>query len=349
MFTDVTPATLFQLKQKGHTIVDVRSPKEFEEATIPGAINIPLFSNNERATVGTAYKHEGQEMAKNVGLEIFSKKLPAFIEEFSQLKTPITVFCWRGGMRSKTAASVVDLMDIPISRLTGGIKAYHEWNIEQLNTLYLPPLIVLNGHTGNGKTHILHQLKEEGYPVIDLEGMANHRGSIFGHIGLEPSNQRTFDLLLGEALIKYKDEPFILLEGESSRIGKVIIPDRFYQHKETSPQLFLNLPIAERVRNILVDYSPQDYHNQFVESFRLIKRRIHTPVAHATEQALVNRDYPAVVENLLLYYYDPRYTYSTTCSENLITPIDALSVEDAKEKVKQFLSSKHSIHNRLLY
>ncbi|MFO8069205.1 MAG: tRNA 2-selenouridine(34) synthase MnmH [Alkalibacterium sp.] len=340
MFKDVTPPELYRLKEQGNTVVDVRSPKEYAEATIPGAINIPLFSNDERAEVGTTYKQKGKEAATDLGLEIFSKKLPDFIQHFKQLKTPVTVFCWRGGMRSETAATVVDLMNIRVNRLSGGIKAYHDWNKEQLGTIHIPPLYVLNGHTGNGKTHILLRLKEEGYPVIDLEGMANHRGSIFGHIGLEPSNQRTFNLLLGEALTQYQDEAFILIEGESSRVGKITIPERFYRHKEMSPQLFIELPLNERVKNILADYSPRDYHDQFIDAFEVIKRRIHTPVANAIAQALAEKDYPVVVENLLTHYYDPRYSHSTACAENLITSIEESSVEAAKEKVKQYLSSK---------
>ncbi|SFK14878.1 tRNA 2-selenouridine synthase [Marinilactibacillus piezotolerans] len=342
MLTNITPQELFQSKEQGKTIVvDVRAPKEFEEATIPGAINIPLFTDDERAQVGTLYKQQGQEAAKDLGLEIFSKKLPAFIQEFKQLKVPVTVFCWRGGMRSKTAATVLDLMGVPVNRLTGGIKAYRQWMQEQLDTLSIPSLYVLNGHTGNGKTLVLHQLKEEGYPVIDLEGMANHRGSIFGHIGLKPNNQRMFDLLLGEALLRYQNEPFILIEGESNRIGKVIIPERFYQLKEKSPQLFIHLPIEERVKNILADYSPHDYHDEFVESFKRIKRRIHTPVANATDKLLEQKDYPLVVENLLTHYYDPRYTHSSACSEDLSTLIEVTSVEDAREKIKQLLPLKH--------
>ncbi|MCC5894089.1 MAG: tRNA 2-selenouridine(34) synthase MnmH [Alkalibacterium sp.] len=339
MLTNITPPELFHSKEQDKTIiVDVRAPIEFEEATIPGAINIPLFTNDERAQVGTTYKHDGQEAAKELGLELFSKKLPTFIKAFKALEAPATVFCWRGGMRSQTAATVLDLMGIPVNRLTGGIKAYRNWMKEQIDTLPLPPLYVLNGHTGNGKTHILRELKEEGYPVIDFEGMACHRGSIFGQIGLEPSNQRMFNLLLGEELLRYQHKPYVLIEGESARIGKVVIPERFYQHKETSPQLFIDLPINERVNIILDDYSPDDYHEEFVDSFNRIKRRIHTPVAKIIEEALDQRDYPEVVKNLLIYYYDPHYSYSTAQSEHQVVPIEEQSLEGAKEQVKQFLS-----------
>src|SRR5699024_3036017 len=110
----------------GHTLVDVRSPSEYDEATIPGSINIPIFSDEERAEVGTIYKQVGKEEAKQRGLEIFSAKLPDFIEQFKKVNTPMTVFCWRGGMRSKTAATVLDLMGIHATRLYGGIKSYRQ-------------------------------------------------------------------------------------------------------------------------------------------------------------------------------------------------------------------------------
>lgn len=337
MFKDINPQDVFDLKTAGKTIVDVRSPKEFNDATIPGAINIPLFTDDERAEVGTIYKQQGQEAAKDRGLEIYAKKLPAFIHAFKQLPEPITVFCWRGGMRSKTAATVLDLMNINVNRLSGGIKAYRLWMKEQLKTIHIPELFVLNGHTGNGKTKILHTLKKQGYPVINLEQMASHRGSIFGQIGLPSTNQRMFDFYLGEALMHYQEAPYIVIEGESARIGKIKIPDRFFQHKEQSQQLFISLPIEKRIDLILSDYHPEPYHHQFVEAFSIIKRRIHTPVAHRIEEALQLHDYRSVVRDLLDYYYDPRYNHSTVYPDELITEIEASSLDDAIDQVKEHL------------
>lgn len=339
MFKDISPADLFELKESGHVVVDVRSPKEFKEATIPGAINIPLFTDDERAQVGTTYKQKGQDAAKELGLEIFSKKLPSYIKKFKELNAPVTVFCWRGGMRSTTAATVTDLMNVKINRLTGGIRAYRNWMKEQLDVLPLPPFYVLNGHTGNGKTHILRQLKAEGYPVIDLEGMDRHRGSIFGQIGLEPSNQRMFNLLLGEELLRYQQSPYILVEGESARIGKVVIPERIFQHKEESPQLVVDLPLDERVRIILSDYSPDKHHEEFVEAFGRISRRIHTPVSKATAQALEDKNYPEAIKNLLMHYYDPHYAKSITTEDKAIISIEESSIEQAIKRVKEQLTT----------
>lgn len=341
MFTDVTPETLHQQKAQGQIIVDVRSPKEFAEATIPGAINLPLFSDEERALVGTTYKQQGQQAAKDLGLQLFSKKLPDYVRQFQELDAPVTVFCWRGGMRSQTVATVTDLMNVKASRLTGGIRAYRNWMKEQLQTLPLPPFYVLNGHTGNGKTQLLRQLKEEGYPVIDLEGMAGHRGSIFGHIGLEPNNQRLFNLKLGEALLEYQQAPYILIEGESARIGKVIIPERIYQHKAGSLQLVLDLPVEERVQIILADYSPEDSPEAFTAAFEKIRRRIHTPVAKAVCSALEEGDYPSVVKDLLTTYYDPHYDRSTDYPKDQTVYLEARTIEEAKDQLISWLRHEH--------
>ena len=227
------------LHEKGpHTFIDVRSPKEFNEATIPGSINIPVFDDEERAEIGTLYKQIGQEVAMERGLEIFSEKLPDFIRAFKLIKTPMTVFCWRGGMRSKTAATVLDLMGIHTTRLSGGIRSYRQWIVHELEQENFPPnFIVLNGFTGSGKTEILKRLANNGFPVIDFEHIAGHRGSIFGQIGLEPSNQKKFDSLLVRELQRFKSEPYVFIEGESRRIGKVSLPQFIYEKKKMGYKL----------------------------------------------------------------------------------------------------------------
>ncbi|MUV38351.1 uncharacterized protein JNUCC1_02189 [Lentibacillus sp. JNUCC-1] len=325
-------------------LIDVRSPKEYQEATIPGSINIPIFNNEERAEVGTLYKQAGSEVAKQRGLEIFSAKLPAFIEQFKALDSDMAVFCWRGGMRSKTAATVLDLMGIQVSRLKGGYRSYRKWIVNHLDQAPIhPDLFVLNGYTGSGKTTILHKLEALGEPVIDLEGMAGHRGSIFGHIGLKPANQKTFDALLFEKLTAYQQKSHIFIEGESKRIGKVVLPDAFFHQKETGKQLFIELPISERVNNILEDYHPWDAPEAFMEAFSLIKKHIHTPVAKEVETHLIHERYPEAIELLLKYYYDPRYEHSIshyTDDQKII--ITARNADDAVEKIMDMVK-KHQV------
>lgn len=323
------------------TLIDVRSPKEFKEATIPGAINIPVFNDEERAEVGTLYKQVGAEAAKERGLEIFSDKLPKFIAAFKEIDTPKTVFCWRGGMRSKTAATVLDLMGIHASRLSGGIRAYRQWVVHTLEHMeFKPDVIVLNGYTGSSKTWIIKRLSESGYPAIDLEGMAGHRGSIFGQIGLEPNNQKKFDALLLTELLRYQNEPFVIIEGESKRIGKVVLPEFLYKKKEAGKQIFIHLPIEERVAHIIEDYQPNNDPNQFLEAFERIKRRIHVPIAKEIEMHLKQQQFAAAVKLLLEYYYDPRYEHSISKSGSETVHIHASNPQDALKQLKKLLPAR---------
>ncbi|MEN1968144.1 tRNA 2-selenouridine(34) synthase MnmH [Lentibacillus sp. N15] len=343
MFHDIALDDLFALQQKEeHTIIDVRSPKEFHESTIPGSINIPVFNNDERAEVGTIYKQVGQEAAKERGLEIFSAKLPDFIAAFRKIDTPKTVFCWRGGMRSKTAATVLDLMGIKANRLSGGFRTYRQWVVATLaEEEFKPDLYVLNGYTGSGKTTILKLLAQKGYPVMDLEGMANHRGSIFGQIGLEPSSQKEFESQLVQAMIRYQDAPFVFVEGESKRIGKATLPDFFYAKKEKGIQLFIDMPTKERIQHILDDYQPWNSPKAFLEAFHIIKKRIHTPVAKQIDDDLQLGNYANAVQLLLEYYYDPRYEYAADqYPEERKIHIAARNVKEALQGIENVMNQQ---------
>ncbi|MEZ7173720.1 tRNA 2-selenouridine(34) synthase MnmH [Sporosarcina sp. OR05] len=336
VFQDKTVAELLSLQNnKANTIVDVRSPSEFNEATIPGSVNIPIFSDEERAEIGTLYKKVSKEAAIERGLELFSAKLPTFIAQCKQIGTPLTVFCWRGGMRSKTAATVLDLMGVEVKRLSGGVRSYRQWVVNELEKGVFPPdLIVLNGYTGSGKTILLHRLVKEGFPILDLEQFAGHRGSIFGQIGLTPHNQKKFDSLLVYEMQKHFNEPFVFIEGESRRIGKVCVPSFLLDKKEKGVHVFIHLPIEERVRLLLDIYKPWQSPADFNEAFQRIKRRIHVPIAKEIEEALQTNQFDRAVQLLLQHYYDPRYAYSTTRQpQENNHMILAVSIEDAFEQL----------------
>jgi tRNA 2-selenouridine synthase len=209
LFQDITIEELLALKDKKELVmIDVRSPSEFQDATIPGSINIPFFDDNERAEIGTIYKQVSVQAAKDRGLEIISAKLPTFVKTFEGIKEQKAVFCWRGGMRSHTSATVLSLMGIRTYRLTGGFRSYRRWVVDTLEKMdFKPRVCVISGNTGAGKTAILRRLQEDGYPVLDLEALAGHRGSIFGHVGLRANNQKTFEAHLVTNLLLLKDLP----------------------------------------------------------------------------------------------------------------------------------------------
>ncbi|MGJ9458329.1 tRNA 2-selenouridine(34) synthase MnmH [Oceanobacillus sp. CF4.6] len=347
MFQDISIDDLLSLKDTGDiTIIDVRSPSEFKDATIPGSINIPFFSDEERAEVGTIYKQVNPQAAKDRGLEIVSAKLPAFIKEFKELEGKKAVFCWRGGMRSRTSATVLSLMGIKADRLDGGYRCYRNWVVDRLETIHWKPdALVLNGYTGSGKTTILQRLHNANYPVIDFEGHANHRGSIFGQIGLEPNNQKKFDSLLMEDIRRLQNSPYVLLEGESRRIGKVTLPDFMLEKKDKGIQLIIDIPIEERVIHILDDYQPWEHEQECMEAFTRIKRRIHTPIANQIELDLESGNYSQAVRLLLEYYYDPLYDHSANqIPDNQKIRIKANNVDEATETLQNYLREKISIN-----
>lgn len=341
MFQDIDVEQLLTLRDKKELItIDVRSPSEFLEATIPGSINIPFFDDEERAEIGTIYKQVSVKAAKARGLEIASAKLPAFVNAFEQIDGPKAVFCWRGGMRSHTTATVLSLMGIRTYRLTGGIRAYRQWVVETLETMVFGPrACVVTGHTGVGKTAILRRLREEGYPVLDLEAIAGHRGSIFGHVGLRASNQKTFDALLVQELMRLKDAPYFIMEGESKRIGKAVMPEFIVEKKLAGAQVFIDAPLDERVRQIIADYRPEEHKEALIVAFRKIKSRIHTPIAKQIDVALQDDRFEEAVCLLLTHYYDPRYEHTIERNEQERTTVQADTIDEAFAAVKAFIAS----------
>lgn len=327
------------IENRSMTLIDVRSPSEYKNFSIPGSINIPFFDDAERAEVGTLYKQVSIDAAKERGLDIISAKLPEFIRAFKKIEGDKVVFCWRGGMRSKTTAKLLSLMNVHVSRLEEGIRAYRKWVVAELETMQAPEkAFVLNGYTGAGKTRILKALEKEGYPVIDFEGMANHKGSIFGQIGLEPHNQKVFDSLLVHRLRALKDAPYVLFEAESHRIGKVVIPPFLCDLKNSSQQLIVDMPMEERVKEILLDYRPTEHQSECMEAFQLIKSRIHVPVAKQIEEDLESGDFASAIQLLLEHYYDSRYKHTGLQypdSQKQFLPVG--NIEEAIQTVKENL------------
>lgn len=341
MFQDITLEELLALQQKQElAVIDVRSPSEYEDSTIPGSVNIPFFNDAERAEIGTLYKQTSIQAAKERGLEIISAKLPALVKEFAKVGGPKAVFCWRGGMRSRTTATLLSLMDIHTYRLKGGYRQYRKWVVETLASLeFKPKAYVLHGNTGTGKTALLRMLKDEGYPVLDFEAMAGHRGSVFGQIGLRAYNQKSFDALLIRDVLRYQDSPYVLFEAESKRVGKAVLPEFIIRKKEEGTPIWIEMPLKARVKHILDDYRPWEHKEQCLLAFSRIKSRLHTPVAAEIQAHLDADRFAEAVEMLLVHYYDPRYTYTAEqYGKNRGIKLSVSSLEEAAAELRRYLS-----------
>ncbi|MCX6181805.1 MAG: tRNA 2-selenouridine(34) synthase MnmH [Bacteroidetes bacterium] len=210
-------------------VIDVRSEGEFLQGHIPGAISVPLFTNAERAAVGTIYKQESKELAVQKGLEIVGPKLTSFVQ---QVKSHISgkevlVHCWRGGMRSGSFAWLLETSGLTAGTLIKGYKAYRNYVLSSFTNPL--KLILLGGKTGSGKTKILHYLKEQGEQVIDLEELCSHKGSAFGAIGQKPQcSSEQFENNLSEILLRLDSNKRIWIEDESRNLGNIYIPESFW-------------------------------------------------------------------------------------------------------------------------
>ncbi|MHC0035651.1 tRNA 2-selenouridine(34) synthase MnmH [Pseudoneobacillus sp. C159] len=331
--------------------VDVRSPIEFKDGAIPGAINIPLFSDEERADIGTIYKQQGQSMAKWRAMEIVSPKIPVLMEQIKRLIdaefTPV-IHCWRGGMRSKAISTFLEYSGLHCLRLIGGYKAYRHHILEKLNeNLIGKTAIVIHGKTGVGKTEILHQLKAKGYPVLDLEGIAGHRGSIFGAIGLgEGHNQKTFDALLFDALVNVKDSSYIIMEAESKRIGKAVQPQILLDMKENGIHLYLQAHIETRIQHIMNEYVlPFSDLSWFEDKVKIGLEKIEKRLKNINKQNEINqcfltKNWVNLIQLLLEDYYDPMYDHKRSEYSGHFEVLYANNIDHATNEIEEIITKK---------
>lgn len=297
-------------------IIDVRSPAEFEHAHIPSALNLPLFDNEQRAMIGTTYKKQSREAAIKAGLPLFGNKMLSMVETVESwiaaaqkdndlTKPTLYVHCWRGGMRSAAMAWLLDLYGYKVIQLTGGYKAYRNWVLAQFTIPY--SLKVLGGYTGSGKTEILQALDKKNYAVIDLEGIAHHKGSAYGAIGQLPQpSQEMFENILATKLWEVnKNNKPIWIEDESQRIGTVLIPTPLFHLMRNSTCYFMTIPFEQRLAFIVEGYGKFDAQS-LIEATERIQKRLggletKNAVAHIMQGELKE------AFSILLKYYDKWY------------------------------------------
>lgn len=360
----LTIEDFLQLAQT-NPVFDVRSPGEYDHAHIPGAYNLPLFTNEERAVVGTAYKQQGKQPAIKIGLDYFGVKMKAIVEAVEavisvyqqrdlHLRAPvppsgggggILVHCWRGGMRSAGIAWLLDLYGFKVYTLIGGYKAYRKWVRGQFEKPQ--PLTVLGGYTGSGKTIVLHQLQESGLPIIDLEAMANHKGSAFGSMGqkAQPS-QEMFENFLAQRLFEIAghqlpDEQVVeaaFIEDESQRIGDLKIPDAFWKQMRSSNILFLDIPFEERLNYLTEEYGKKEK-EKLVNAIIRIQKRLGGLEAKNAVNFLLEDNHKECFR-ILLKYYDKWYEKGLYNRESPVELINKITAEkvNAKENTGLLLS-----------
>ena len=359
---------------KHHPVIDVRSPGEYNHAHLPGAYSLPLFSDEERAVVGTAYKQESREKAIKHGLDFFGPKMKKMVEEVEailELQLPKTdlndnkprpeiqkpkivlIYCWRGGMRSGAIAWLLDVYGFKVYTLIGGYKKFRKYVLE---TFKLPfDLKILGGYTGSGKTEMIKELKRKGELVIDLEDIAKHKGSAFGNIGMpKQPTQEMFENILSGELRALRYEPKkngqnpnpqliithspIWLEDESQRIGLINLPTDFWYTIRSSHIYFLDIPFEERLKHLVEEYGALDK-ERMVDAIRRIRERLGgLEMKKAIE--FLEQDNTLESFRILLKYYDKWYAKGLHNRENINSLLhtvicESVSPENAKKLIQQ--------------
>jgi len=299
----------FQEKIRDFIILDVRSPMEFTQGNIPGAFNIPLFTDSERAIVGALYQQKGREAAILKGLDICLPKTTDYLKQLSKItaKKNVFLYCWRGGMRSALLAEVISKAGYQVRVLSGGYKAYR--NFIRSCFSKEAQIVVLGGFTGSGKTEILEYIAKQGEQTIDLENLARHKGSVFGALGLgtQPTNEQ-FENNLFACWSEMDFSKPIWIEDESRMIGKITIPDPVLKQLHEGLMIFVEVPIENRIFRLIRDYSGFEK-SQLENSILKLKERLGGKNTREALMALESGRFEEVVK-ILLDHYDKAYLYS---------------------------------------
>lgn len=297
-------------------LIDLRSPAEFAQGHIPGATNLPLFDNDERAEIGILYKQQGRQAAVLHGLALVGPRMvslgTALLAALAEHRTAssaaaqphnapcLRLHCWRGGMRSGSVAWLAGQLDLPVLLLGGGYKAYRHWVLELFERPW--PLRLLGGRTGCGKTDLLLALRQRGVAVLDLEGRAHHRGSSFGALGLPPQpSSEHYENLLAADLASLQGADEIWLEAESSQVGRCRIPAGLWRQMKGAPALEIQRPLEQRVSQLVAIYGMQDPAGLAEATQRIAKRLGPQRTALALE-AIAAADWASACRQMLDYY-----------------------------------------------
>lgn len=307
----VKTAELNEFLKISGSIFDVRSPGEYAQGHIPGAYSLPLFTDEEHALIGTSYKLKGRKAAVLQGMHIVAPKFPFFIETIENVlreqATDIAkIHCWRGGMRSSSLAVFLEMAGFECITLCAGYKAFRRWTLDILKGPFR--LHVVGGMTGCGKTDILHQLARLGAQILDLEALANHRGSSFGMLGMtaQPTNEQ-FENDIAYIASKINFSQPLWVENESRLIGSCKIPDALYLTMKSSPLFIVERPLKERLNQIQEGYWRQDT-QMLIEGVNRLCKKFGGVKTREIIAAIENKNFRSATVSIL-EYYDQSYEY----------------------------------------
>ena len=331
---------LKRIEEGGSLLLDVRSESEFKQGHIPGAVNLPLLNDEHRAIVGTIYKQKGREAAVLSGFDLAGNKFGNFVRTVLELspKKQVLLYCWRGGMRSNIMAWILNMAGFKVTLLKGGYKFFRRWTVDQFNRQY--KIIIIGGRTGSGKTDVLKCLKAKGEQVIDLEALANHKGSAFGSMGelLQPRNEY-FENLLAMEWSRVDGGKILWLENESITIGSVKLPNSVFEMMRAAPVVELKVSLEARSKRILEVYGKFSV-DALVENTMKLKKRLGDLRTRQAVEALQSDNKGAWLAEVLAYY-DSAYDYGMAQrkkdSTMMIEWKDEESVDKVVEKI-QFAS-----------
>lgn len=319
-------------------VIDVRSPSEFKKGHIPCAVNIPLFDDKEREIVGTLYSKEGRIKALIKGLDLTGPKMSAILEEglsFAK-NNRLLIHCWRGGFRSEAMAWLFSQGGIDVTVLEGGYKSYRHHVLSVLSEK--KRIIILGGMTGSGKTSILQYLKEKGHQVIDLESIANHKGSAFGSLGQlpQPSSEH-FENMLSDEWMKIDKSRPVWIEDESRNIGTVFLHEKFFLNMSESPAVILMMDAKTRLPRLIREYS--GYDPEILRSLIIrIRKRLGGDRSNEAIKAIDEGDLSGAIE-IILSYYDKTYQHSIKQRDPVNVIYVRTDTDDVETNAKKIINA----------
>ena len=329
-----------------NTLIDVRTAQEYEKGSIPDAFNYPLFDNLERAEIGVIYRKIGKNAAVVKGLEFFEPRIQQFLSSLTDLKSKrLVVFCARGGMRSASVVRLLQYQGFQAAQLQGGYKSYRGYVLRQLRKP-VPPLIVLHGSTGVGKTLLLKKLPDH----LDLEEFAGHRSSLFGAINKMPQTQKNFEALLAKKILELPNTRPVFIEGESRKVGKVFIPQSLAEAMKYGTLVLLQASFDTRIRRIVEEYKICD-EQTFLQTDSILQsmqKVLGKKKAEQLRQWLRKGEFENIVHVLLEEYYDPRYQHAMRMNEYALK-LSAEDLNSAAEKLVQFRNGIVSCRDNILH